>query len=543
MSTLIEQIAIGSPFIWVRTDEPHRVYEMIMERDSRRKLYRMDIFDGFVMWDKPRDRWVQVLVPSEDPDQPDGPTGKLSDAIDHLLRAPGIFFMEHAHMEIKSLISFLTGVNWRFLTAVKKNDADAHPLQFVCMSHDTEIPPEIRRMAVMVEHSLPNEDDLGDLADKLMTAKQGEHSDRANVVRAAKGMTEGEMVSASLLSLREHGSMRSDSINDAKLEKIKTDGLLEVTVPQISLDDIGGLDNAKRLIKNISWIWQEPERARELGVEPLRRILLVGVPGTGKSALCEATAKSLDLQLGKGGVSSAMSKWIGESEANMRRMFAQLKAMAPIVFWIDEFGRDMSGSGSSNSTDGGTTDRTHGEFLSGLQSLDPNILLMGAANRVEDLPPEMLRADRFDKIMFVGFPTVEERVDIFRIHLGEHAGEYDLEVLAEATDLFTGAEIKHLIRETRFSIVCEHHRAPTTDELIAHAPLLKNRVWLQSRDAIKTMYEKALTDWEWASSDQEAEAESILTGKSRRRKKGVVKDVTEQPTSSGGLATFFDPNN
>ena len=131
----------------------------------------------------------------------------------------------------------------------------------------------------------------------------------------------------------------------------------------------------------------------------------MGIPGTGKSAICEATANALGLDLARTGVSQVMNSFVGQSEANMRAVFNQIKVMAPLCVWIDEFGRDMSGGQSSSHVDGGTTDRVHGEFLTGLQELPENVFLICAANQIENLKPEMLRAERFDKIIFVGLPS------------------------------------------------------------------------------------------------------------------------------------------
>ena len=233
-----------------------------------------------------------------------------------------------------------------------------------------------------------------------------------------------------------------------------------------------------------------------------------------KYDVCEATAKELNLDLARTGVSQVMNSFVGQSEQNMRMVFQQIKAMAPLCVWIDEFGRDLSGGASSSHVDGGTTDRVHGEFLTGLQELPDNVFLICAANQLENLRPEMLRADRFDKIMFVGLPSFDERQAIFEIYLRDvqtdHVFDYDN--LADVTAGFTGAEIKSLIKETKFYVVSSQMRPINTQDIVSYAPKMRNILWNKSRDMIKDLYSTALEQWDFASSSQLEDAQLILNG-------------------------------
>jgi SpoVK/Ycf46/Vps4 family AAA+-type ATPase len=330
----------------------------------------------------------------------------------------------------------------------------------------------------------------------------------SKVVKAGLGLSEQEFIQVSLLSLSENKTVDPSYIAKWKMDRVKQGGILEIRRPSISLDQIGGLDLAKELIENVVWTWNNPEEAAELDIMPLRRVLFVGVPGTGKSAICEATASSLDLDLAKFGVSQMMDKFIGESEKRMRSAFAQLRAMAPLVVWMDELGRDLSVGDYQG--DGGTTSRVHGEFLTGIQELPSNVLLMAAANQIGHISPEMLRADRFDKIMFVGLPSLEERIGIFNIHLGKDAGRFNLETLAEMSDTFTGAEIKAVIREARFKISVKDKRKIEQSDIESLIPLQQNRMWVKHRSTVTDMYQRAIAEWDWASSAQLEDAQKIL---------------------------------
>jgi SpoVK/Ycf46/Vps4 family AAA+-type ATPase len=207
-----------------------------------------------------------------------------------------------------------------------------------------------------------------------------------------------------------------------------------------------------------------------------------------------------------------MNSYIGQSEQNMRLVFKQIHAMSPLCVWIDEFGRDLSGGTSSSHVDGGTTDRVHGEFLTGLQELPDNVFLMCAANQLEHLKPEMMRADRFDKIMFVGLPSFNERKDIVSIYLSDIQTDhkYDLNLISNATQYFTGAEIKSLIKEVKFYISSSELRPITTSDIVAYAPNMKNILWNKSRQMIQDLYKTALEQWDWASTEQLEDAKMVI---------------------------------
>jgi SpoVK/Ycf46/Vps4 family AAA+-type ATPase len=177
---------------------------------------------------------------------------------------------------------------------------------------------------------------------------------------------------------------------------------------------------------------------------------------------------------------------------------------------MDELGRDLSVGDYQG--DGGTTSRVHGEFLTGIQELPDNVLLMAAANQIGHISPEMLRADRFDKIMFVGLPSLDERLSIFKIHLGKDAERFNLETLAEQTETFTGAEIKALIREARFKISVKDKRKIEQSDVEQLIPSQQNRMWIKHRETVVDMYKRAIAEWDWASSAQLQDAAILLGG-------------------------------
>jgi ATP-dependent 26S proteasome regulatory subunit len=511
---MIQHIRIGSPLIWVNTLEPERITEIICSV-STKDVYRLDAVNGLVVW---RDNtWKTILGEigsAEAGDLQEAPIHDLGMAIDHVMDAKACFIFENAHQLAEKLIGLFLTAYSKYRTAVLSNNLENIETQFIALSCNDEVPPELVKHFVVCHPGYPTESELTFLSASIFSKDKilfNQDLDLNKVVKAGLGLTEQEFIQVSMLSINERKTVDPEFIAKWKMDRVKQGGILEIRRPKIALKDIGGLDLAKELIDNVVWTWNNPVEAAELDIMPLRRVLFVGIPGTGKSAICEATASTLGLDLAKFGISQMMDKFIGESEKRMRAAFSQIRSMAPLVIWMDELGRDLSVGDYQG--DGGTTSRVHGEFLTGIQELPDNVLLMAAANQIGHISPEMLRADRFDKIMFVGLPSLEERIGIFGIHLGADSERFNLQTLAEQSDTFTGAEIKALIREAKFKISVKDKRKVEQNDIESLIPTQQNRMWIKHRETVLDMYKRAIAEWDWASSDQLKDAEIILGGK------------------------------
>lgn len=505
----IKHLRIATPLVWVRTDEPDRVLEVVVE-NVRRTIFRLDAFDGLVVY-KDGD-WKKVIVEAErEGEVAETTTNDFAEAMMHVVENKGTLVINNAHHSVKDLIGFFGAIYGLYREAFYDNDLNECPAQFLFLSCNAEVPPEIIAHTAYVDFPMPNNEDLAKTVAKVATQlPEDVEVEFQGLVQAGLGLTETQFIQACMLSLAQEKGIYAEFVSKWKSDMIKQGGVLEIRRPTLSLDDIGGLDLAKQIIEEAVWIWNNPEQAKEFQLEPIRRILMVGVPGSGKSAICEATAKSLNLDLAKTGISQSMNKFIGESENNMRSAFAQIKAMAPLVVWMDELGRDLSQGDYEG--DGGTTSRVHGEFLTGLQELPTNVFLMAAANHIGRVAPEMLRADRFDRVMFVGLPTLAERAEILRIHLGDRAEEIDLDTVAASSAMFTGAELKQLVKETRLRVSASQQRHIETDDIVAQVPMMRNILWAKDPDMIRNMYRRAKDEWDWASSGQLEEADMIING-------------------------------
>ncbi len=519
--SLVQALKNRTPLLWVDTMEPERLIAHLPLLCEGRNLYIHDVFQGLMQWDYKSKDWKVVFVEVKDDE---GNTIEL--ALIDLMAAwsyvldkrDGTFILRNAHKDIDKSLTMMSTLYGEYRNAFFKDDLDRIPLQVLCLSVNEPPPAEIAAMTTMVEFGLPGLSDFGALiqhiADNYKQDIIGDQ-DLEKILQNSVGMTEFEAIETYIDSIRANGVISAELVQNLKFERMKANSMLEISKPILTMADVGGLDGAKRLIQQALWVSQNEEKAAKRKIQPIRRVLLVGISGCGKSLICEAAANALDMELAKVNVSHAMSKYVGQSEANIRAMFRQINAMAPIAVWNDEAGRDLSGGGSSDGVDAGTTSRVHGTFLTEMQNLNKGVFYFAAANSLADLAPEMLRADRFDRILFVGFPTQAERERIFALHVTSDERtelDFDLTALAEATGCWTGAEIKVLVNRARNEVGIYDDRDITTDDLLKLVPREKNRIWVRHKAVAMGMYQRAINDFEWASELQRNEAQIIANG-------------------------------
>lgn len=274
------------------------------------------------------------------------------------------------------------------------------------------------------------------------------------IVTSSLGMTVMEAEIAYKKIIADKGQLTSKEIPMVVYEKgqlIKKSGILEYFHSDGSVGDIGGMNNAK------DWLAKRGKaftiKAKQFGLTPPKGVLLLGIPGCGKSLLAKTVANDWQLPLLKLDLGRIFGGIVGESEANMRKTLQLAEALSPAVLWIDEIEKGLSGMGSSGQTDGGTTSRVFGSLLTWMQDKTKPVFIVATANNIDMLPPELLRKGRFDEIFFVDLPNEKEREDIFKIHIGKKnrdAKEYDTKSFSKATIGFSGAEIEEVVSEALF---------------------------------------------------------------------------------------------
>ncbi len=332
------------------------------------------------------------------------------------------------------------------------------------------LPPELEREITVIEFKLPGKEELGVvLAGILKSANISDLPDQQleSALSAASGLTSIEAENAFALSVVEKGGIAPETIARVKADSLKKNGLLEVIEQGGTLDQIGGLEVLK------DWLITRKEafteRARAYGLPVPKGLLIVGIPGTGKSLTAKATAGVFNIPLLKLDAGRIFGSLVGQSESNLRSVIQTVEAIAPCVLWIDEIEKGFAGSKSSGSSDGGTSARVFGSFISWMQEKMSPVFVVATANDVTQLPPEFLRKGRWDEMFFVDLPNHEEREVIWQLQIarfGRDPKEFDCRQLARATEGYTGAEIESVFTEALFDAF-ENEGEPT-DLTIAH---------------------------------------------------------------------------
>ena len=470
------------PIIYLVTSEEERAEQAIAKiaqlKAEYRRVFVWTVTHGIVEWGQPRQTTQHNTVSPEA-------------AIEWVIRQrePGIFIFKDLHPFITSpaVMRWLRDAIASFKGTEKI---------LILMSPVQEIPIELEKDLVVLDFPLPDLSELNQvLSEQLAQTKTRRTTTevREKLLKAALGLTKDEAekvyrkahVKAGRLTERE-----VDIILSEKKQLIRRNGILEYIEEDETLDSIGGLEELKKWLRQRSNAFTE--RAREYGLPQPKGMLILGVPGCGKSLIAKTTSRLWGLpilRLDMGRVYDG--SMVGRSEANLRNALKTAESISPAILFIDELDKAFAGGTGSADSDGGTSSRIFGSFLTWMQEKISPVFVMATANRVERLPGEFLRKGRFDEIFFVDLPSPEERQDIFNIHLSKRRSEisrFDLEQLAKVSDGFSGAEIEQAIIAAMYEAFAQEREFTQLDIIAA----IKSTLPLS-----RTMTEQvsALRDW------------------------------------------------
>ena len=310
----------------------------------------------------------------------------------------------------------------------------------IFLSPSYQLPDEIEKYVTVISVPLPDRKDL-DRRFKSIYPNPVDEDLKKYILDAALGLTDTEAELAFRLANQVVGLNNKEQI-------IKKSGILDYI--QVNLDmknNVGGLDNLKLWLKQRSKSFER--KARDFGLQEPKGIMLLGVPGCGKSLTAKCVATEWKQPLLRLDIGKVFQAEVGSSENNIRQAIATAEAVAPCVLWIDEIEKGLNVGGER---DGGTNSRVFSTILTWMQEKTKPVFVVATANDISQLPPEFLRKGRFDEIFFVDLPTKEERKEILRIHLSKNnqTSIHELDCLADATRLFNGAEIEEVVKESMF---------------------------------------------------------------------------------------------
>jgi SpoVK/Ycf46/Vps4 family AAA+-type ATPase len=327
----------------------------------------------------------------------------------------------------------------------------------VCLCPVKQIPADLERDLVLLEFDLPNKEHLTFILNTLIQENPKSFPDlneeeKDLIVQSALGLTAGEAENAIAKAVidRKMDKLTLPVSNLVMKEKaliVKRNGILEVFETEEKAENIGGLGRLKRWIQTRVQPCFTKE-AREYGLPSPKGVMLVGLPGTGKSLICKAASNLIGVPLIRFDVGKIFGSLVGQSEANLRSAINTIDAVGRAVVWIDEIDKAFAGMGGSGETDGGTGKRVFGTFLSWMQEKKSAAFIMASCNKIDVLPDELLRKGRFDEIFFVSLPTEKEREEIFAIQIRKRNRDpkkIDVAALARGSKDFSGAEIEQAV--------------------------------------------------------------------------------------------------
>ena len=434
------------PILYVVSAEETRVQQLVVGIAQRRqkKAFEWSFSTGIVPAGTSIQSQKHRNAPTKDP------LVALDQVIDQV--DPAIFVFKDFH-------PFLTKNNFAVIRKLKeialqlKNSFKT----IVLVSPVLEIPAELEKEITMLNFPLPAREDLSALLDKIVEdVKQFkqvkidlDEAGRERLLQAALGLTlnEAENVFAKIIVKDER--LSGEDVYEVFAEKqqiIRKSGLLEYYATNETFSHVGGLAVLKDWLQKRAVAFTE--EARAFGLPAPKGILMLGVQGCGKSLSAKAVSCLWQLPLLRFDMGRMFGSLVGSSEENVRRAIAVAESVAPAILWVDEIDKAFAGSQGSGATDGGTTARVFGTFLTWLSEKTAPVFVVATANDISQLPPELMRKGRLDEIFFVDLPSREERAEIFRIHLvkrGREPKSFDVETLAARSENFSGAEIEQAV--------------------------------------------------------------------------------------------------
>ncbi len=478
------------PIIYIVSWEEQRVEEALRKMSTERgkKIFFWTVTQGMVQNPAHRDNATR------------DPIAALDAVIDS--REQALFVLKDYH----AFISDVTVTRrLRDLTSALKTSYKT----LVILAPVLKLPSELEKEIAVVDYGLPDHDDLDVILEKVMQAiKDNPQIDsnlgeleRDQVLKAAQGLTANEAENVFAKSLIEKHKFDVDVILGEKEQIIRKSGILEYYPFSEELKDVGGLDLLKDWMEKRTVAFTE--KARDFGLPSPRGVLLLGVQGCGKSLSAKAIGSLWRLPLLRLDVGRIFGGIVGQSEENMRKAIRVAESVAPCILWVDELEKGFSGTQSSGQSDGGTTSRVFGTFLTWMQDKKAPAFVVATSNDVTSLPPELLRKGRFDEIFFIDLPAQEERMQIFKIHLKKRKRDpvnFDLDRLASVTPGFSGAEIEAVVVDALYDAFDDTKELTT--ESIVKAAAQTVPLSMTMRERIEDLREWATTRARDASSAQ-----------------------------------------
>lgn len=333
---------------------------------------------------------------------------------------------------------------------------------------------------IEIKHALHSAINRPELISKIPNLQKNVADKEYEIIKSVKGLTLADAQTAFAKSIVLHRDLHISTILQEKKQKIRKKEMLEYFEPNVSLSDVGGLHNLVEWINRRKLAFNS--EAAEYGLTPPKGLMLLGAPGTGKSLICKSIAAEYNMPLLILDFGKLFGSLVGQSESSTREAIKLAESLAPCILAIDEIEKGLSGSKNSGQTDGGTTSRVVSTFLTWMQEKTEPVFVVCTANDHSAIPPEFMRAGRFDEVFFVDLPLKDERKEIFEVLLKKkkrNPEKFDLDKLAGKSEGYSGAEIEKSIEVALFDGFYQNKKDISTKDILkalkTFSPLSKMR--------------------------------------------------------------------
>ena len=352
----------------------------------------------------------------------------------------------------------------------------------IIVSSQLCIPTELEKLITVFDIPYPEVFEIAELIRQYARSFSFSIADAEvdELALAFKGLSRFEITQILNLAYQRTGVVsvvQKELILKEKEQAIKKTGMLEIVAASDNMDSIGGLDKLVSYLRRKSKVYRDVSAATKFGVDIPKGILIVGMPGCGKSLTAKASAMLFNAPLLRLDVGKLLGKYVGESEENLRQAIRIAEAASPCILWIDEIEKAFAGIGDNSG--GGVTTRLFGYFLTWLQEKDSTVYVVATSNDITTLPPEFLRKGRFDEIFFVDLPNKAERKKIFEIHLAKRKKDFRK----------LGISTIKLARLTAGEGNCNNYSGADIEAIVKNAV---EKAFFEQRDLTQTDLEEAI---------------------------------------------------
>jgi AAA+ superfamily predicted ATPase len=494
-----QYLLAGYPAIWIQDWEEDRVCKDLQRIAREGKGLNIPL--QYYEWS-----CTQGFISPQDTDNDRDEHKLLADKVDPIEALKFIASKQAKNQALyvfKNLHFFLDNPNSKYLIIQLIKDlipiAKAKERHLVFVSSQVDLPQELTKDVTLLQFDLPDEEVLDEVLievvgavgvgkfklsiDGMSPAQQKRafllaaenlgvtERDRYRLVQAAMGLTCAEAENAFALTWVANKSFTSDEavefVQKIKTQFINSSGLLEYIPPKYTLDDIGGLEELKNWLKMYQKAFTK--EAQEFGLSVPKGIICTGIPGTGKSTAAIAASAAWRIPLLRFDIGQIFGSLLGETEQKLRTVLRTAEALAPCILQIEEIEKSLSGMSGNSINDGGTTSRVGAKLLTWMQEKTKPVFVFATANDISKLDSALVRKGRFDEIFFVDLPTEEERKTIFSIHIrkrGRNPNDFDLDLLAEHSEGYGGAEIESAVESGLWAAFNDGGRQLKTQDIL-----------------------------------------------------------------------------